>query len=62
MKKYEKPMIRFESFSLRKTEAAGCGAATEGNSLGKPTQGDPNTCGQQVGDMVIWEEGEKSEC
>lgn len=62
MKKiYSKPAMQVEYFTMSQNIAAGCGAVGGGNSLGKPTYGDPSNCGWAVGDTIAWV-GESTGC
>ena len=53
-KKYEKPGMYVENFSLSQSIAAGgCGAA-QNPTLGKPSSADIHTCGWDVGGIITW--------
>ena len=50
---YEKPGIYVENFSLAQSIARKCGAA-ENSTLGKPTYGEPGSCGWDMGNLIVW--------
>lgn len=55
MKKiYQKPGIYVENFGLSQSIAATCGVGNPESTLGKPNQADKNSCGWDMGNMVIW--------
>lgn len=57
MKKiYKKPILFMETFSITQSVATGCGAVAGGNSLGKPTHWEKETCGWSYGNMIVWTE------
>lgn len=53
-KKYSKPELYIENFQLTQSIAENCGAYDVGYSLGTPGQGDKNSCGWDIGGLVIW--------
>lgn len=57
MKKiYQKPGIYVENFGLSQSIAATCGVGNAESTLGKPSLADKNSCGWDMGNMIIWVE------
>lgn len=52
---YQKPRIELEYFTLSQNIAAGCGAAHD-SSLGHPNQWSKETCGWELGNVILWME------
>ena len=55
-KAYIKPVVYMEKFDLSQSIAAGCGAVAGGSSLGKPAHWSKETCGWNLGNMILWAE------
>lgn len=53
-KTYTKPTFNMEYFSLSQSIAAGCGAVSGGNTLGRPNHWEKSTCGWDMGNLVVW--------
>ncbi len=51
---YERPAILFENYDLRETSTGGCGAPGGGGSLGRPSHWNRETCGWDMGGLIIW--------
>lgn len=45
-----------EKFDLSQSIAAGCGAVAGGSSLGKPAHWNKDTCGWDLGNVILWVE------
>ena len=54
---YVTPALPLERFVLSQNVAAGCGVPGGGGSLGKPTHWSKDTCGWDLGNMILWLEG-----
>lgn len=53
-KAYNKPVLFVESFQLTQSIAGTCSVAAGGNSLGSPNHDSKDTCGWDLGIMVLW--------
>lgn len=53
--KYTKPVLRMEMFTLTQNIAQTCGSF-EGSTVGRPTSGDSNSCGWDMGNAIVWVE------
>ena len=54
--KYVKPAMVMERFELAQSVAAGgCGAASS-STMGDPNQWNKETCGWDLGNMIVWTE------
>lgn len=51
---YRKPIATIEYFTLSQSVAAGCGAVAGGNSLGGPNIGSRESCGWDLGNIILW--------
>lgn len=49
-----------EKFDLSQSIAAGCGAVAGGSSLGKPAYWSKETCGWDLGNMILWVESTRN--
>lgn len=53
-KAYVKPALALESFVLSQSIASTCNVPGGGTSLGKPGHSSRETCGWDVGGLILW--------
>lgn len=59
-KVYKKPHLFMETFSITQSVATGCGAVGGGNTLGKPTHWEKETCGWSFDNIIVWTDANNS--